>query len=1020
MAGVKISALPPDSSIGGAELVPLMDSTTTKAATTAALAAYVVDTLIAAASATPATGDVILGYRSTTEKSFTLDTVSAYAVASAWSAASTANPVVSGDLALIQRSGTVYKVNVDVLTTYVLTGIQATVLNISGLSAATLGGTDQLLVCQSTTAMKTTLADLETKLWADYLTYTNALTVVTAPTDGDKLYIIQGGVAKHVTPALLATYVATEKATDILAVGWDAAAVTPAASGDILLIERSGVLKTMDVDGVVAYVSSTFDASAEISSVLATDTFLCYRSNVRKVVTAANLADYVHELTWPVDAAAGFELTDNLLLQRAGASKTGTVTLLASAIQSTILNISALSSATLDGTDILLAVEGTTAKKATLTELETKLFADTVTHVSGLSAVTVVAGTDVFHTIQGGTEKNVTPVELATYMLSVIASDLLDSAWGAAAVSPLVTGDVFLVYRDPDRKTAEIDDIVTYNSAALAASAAITPSAASDKILTFRSSEAKLTDIDVLASYIVTSAWGATVITSLNDADEFLVGQSAVSKNITATNLKTYVLTGIQATVLDISGLNTGTPGGTDLMLLCQSGVGTKATLASVEALIHADLATYVAALTDATTLVDADKFYILNSGNPKYATATEIATYVTAEIWAGAAATDPVLSGDSFLMYRGGTGTLQATVNVIEDYLATGLTASILDLSTLSEATLASADLMLVCQTTTPKYTTIADLAAEVHDEFTAYVEALDPVVTVADADYIYCSQAGTAKYTTPLLLAGYCWTEITSYIQALSAKTAPVDDDKLMLQDSAASDALKELTLADLWNNLYAAKASSLPWKSIASAKYTTTPANTSTITMSDTSDMAVGLPLKYTYNGTTYYGIVTAVTANTSVTIAGAPLNVTYPLTALYVGGASNVCTLTFAITGVYDDAIQDVLAEVEEQYFKWQGAAAYLVAFSATNHWVDSGATQPKINVKINGNLVSTNDSNNGLQTSAVAGTWVDNSAVAISTTNYAIARGNAIEIRCTASGTNGDAECLTVLCVFVYQ
>ena len=186
-----------------------------------------------------------------------------------------------------------------------------------------------------------------------------------------------------------------------------------------------------------------------------------------------------------------------------------------------------------------------------------------------------------------------------------------------------------------------------------------------------------------------------------------------------------------------------------------------------------------------------------------------------------------------------------------------------------------------------------------------------------------------------------------------------------------------------------------------------------------MSNTGDMAVGRPLRYSYDGETYYGIITAVVANTSVSVAGAPLNIALPITELAIGPAGNVTTLTFTIDAVFDETAQDILEELGDRYFKWTGAAARLVTFSATSKYPDSG-TEPKINVKIADELVSTNDSNNGIQLSGDAGTWVDNSAVAINTTNYEIARGDAIEIACTATGGNGDAMCLTVIMTFVYE
>jgi hypothetical protein len=80
--------------------------------------------------------------------------------------------------------------------------------------------------------------------------------------------------------------------------------------------------------------------------------------------------------------------------------------------------------------------------------------------------------------------------------------------------------------------------------------------------------------------------------------------------------------------------------------------------------------------------------------------------------------------------------------------------------------------------------------------------------------------------------------------------------------------------------------------------------------------------------------------------------------------------------------------------------------------------DSGAAQPKINVKVDGNLVCTADSNKGLQLST-AGTWVQ-TGVNLSTANYIVARNNVIDVRLTEVGTNGNAQDLTVALTFVLE
>jgi hypothetical protein len=184
-----------------------------------------------------------------------------------------------------------------------------------------------------------------------------------------------------------------------------------------------------------------------------------------------------------------------------------------------------------------------------------------------------------------------------------------------------------------------------------------------------------------------------------------------------------------------------------------------------------------------------------------------------------------------------------------------------------------------------------------------------------------------------------------------------------------------------------------------------------------MSDTSAVYLGDAIKYVDGRGTYFAVVSTVTTNTSIAISGAPLDTESDITALHVGN-NKVIQLDFFVSGTYADGTGDLLAADMNTYFKWQGRKAYLVAFSAVHKTADT-TTNPKINVKINAAAVSTNDSNNGVQLST-AGTWVDNSAVAVNTSNYDINRGEAVEINCTAAGSAGDASDLTVSCVFVQE
>ena len=114
---------------------------------------------------------------------------------------------------------------------------------------------------------------------------------------------------------------------------------------------------------------------------------------------------------------------------------------------------------------------------------------------------------------------------------------------------------------------------------------------------------------------------------------------------------------------------------------------------------------------------------------------------------------------------------------------------------------------------------------------------------------------------------------------------------------------DAAKELARTDQQMRTLTPR-----WKWIANEVFTATPASTSRITMSDTTQMAEGLPLRYRWNDTLYYGIITAVSANAYVDLAGAPLNASYSLQGLWVGLPEMVAIETFNLDGVFGPGLR----------------------------------------------------------------------------------------------------------------
>jgi hypothetical protein len=202
-------------------------------------------------------------------------------------------------------------------------------------------------------------------------------------------------------------------------------------------------------------------------------------------------------------------------------------------------------------------------------------------------------------------------------------------------------------------------------------------------------------------------------------------------------------------------------------------------------------------------------------------------------------------------------------------------------------------------------------------------------------------------------------------------------------------------------------------ITWRPVDGDDYTVTPASTSTIA-TDSVNIKAGVPIRYVIGGVTYYGIVTA-SDGTTATIAGPPLSGS--ITSLDFGPVDRVKVVVLNIPGSYAASTGNRLATIGNRFFRWLMGEARMVSFQAV-HITAATTTQPKINLMIGANAVSTNDSNLGVQLST-GSAHVVNSAVAINASNYSVAYGGFIEINVTAAGVGATAAAdLTVHAIFV--
>jgi hypothetical protein len=317
-----------------------------------------------------------------------------------------------------------------------------------------------------------------------------------------------------------------------------------------------------------------------------------------------------------------------------------------------------------------------------------------------------------------------------------------------------------------------------------------------------------------------------------------------------------------------------------------------------------------------------------------------------------------------------------------------------------------------------------------------TAYSAAVDyaPGDVVASTTAYLCIQANGPN--------------TTNGVQAVSQTAYWIDngDDTVSGSGDYASRLLTRTTPADgdipRWSSDTATNggaadfvAGNPRWKTVPKSRYTASGfSNTYTLTMSNTSDFAIGLPIKFTNATSTYYAIVTGLSANTSITLSGAPLTGT--LSAVYVGTPEMVHTERFMLPFIYgsstaatagptyklaasDGTASGSVPKTWHLAYQWQKSPAYLVRFGATNF--ATGATGPKLSPMIGTlggtmKVISTENGNLGPSLSTTAATWVYNAAGTIDAAKYDIALGNDVEILFTAGSAN--QQDLLIVCTFV--
>jgi hypothetical protein len=186
-----------------------------------------------------------------------------------------------------------------------------------------------------------------------------------------------------------------------------------------------------------------------------------------------------------------------------------------------------------------------------------------------------------------------------------------------------------------------------------------------------------------------------------------------------------------------------------------------------------------------------------------------------------------------------------------------------------------------------------------------------------------------------------------------------------------------------------------------------------------MSDTSDVAVGVPIRYTITGSaTYrYAVITALSANAYIDVAGVSLS--GDLTSLFVGSAGNLVIETWLLPGLYAASTSSTkLLDIGKTFWKNYGKSKALCKFVVFQQTSDTGATQPKVNLVNSGTEACSENTNNGPAVPS-AGTAATNAVATIVAAQQVFAHNTPLEVKVTA-GTNGNAQNLTIKAIFVIE
>lgn len=528
----------------GPEKIPVVDGTSSKHVTATLLSAFSLEQLQATAVPAITTlndADMLNAFQSSVVKKLTAQNFFNWIV-DKLEAIGTSTTIVSGDKLVFNDGGILKQIDIDIVKTFLSSGAASLGTQIANLTVATLTETDQYVVVQGTTALKTTFVTIRNKVYADFLSYVGDLPAVATLADGDTFYVSDSGVASKVTASTIAAYVQAEVGAGILSSAWDNYSALGAATNatDVFLLERSGTGRTATGANIAAYVVGTQNSAASAVSAAAGDSFLVFRSGTQYKIDIGLLSTYVLSSAWSATSGNPVTTGDKIVIGRGVTTYNVTVdqfkTYVLAGVQSSVLDLTGLTTASLAAGSLFLVGDGSTPKKATLGELETKIFSDYQVYVSALTALSVVEDADTFYIIEGSTPKKTTGANIASYVESKM--------WSKSDATPAVQ--------------------------------------AGDDIWMRRSSTSYKLDVDALASYVSSVVAGDINISglggaTLSNSDLFLVDDGGTNRKVTLQDLRSHFWVQF---VTYVSGLNGAVSAAdADVLYLIKSGSPFKLTI---------------------------------------------------------------------------------------------------------------------------------------------------------------------------------------------------------------------------------------------------------------------------------------------------------------------------------------------------------------------------------------------------------------------------------------------------------